>query len=52
MVDSLAFLAASSSAAAKAGIVKYAEELLTAAGVCKMVPTEGFNALIIWPLPM
>lgn len=43
---------ARSSAVAKAAMVKYVEELLTAPGVWRMVPTEGFSALIIFPLPM
>ena len=52
----LSFLAArclaSSSAVANAGMVKYAEELLTSSGACMKVPTEGLRALIILPLPI
>ena len=40
-----------SSAAAKPGMVKYAEELLTSPGAWSKVPTDGFKALIILPLP-
>lgn len=49
---SLASFAAFSSAAANAGMVKYVDELLTWLGECRMVPTEGFKALIILPLPI
>ena len=41
-----------SSAEAKPGMVKYVDELLTSLGAWMNVPTDGFSALIIFPLPM
>lgn len=53
--DTLSFTAwalAFSSAEAKPGMVKYVDEELTSPGAWINVPTEGFKALIILPLPM
>ena len=40
------------SAEAKPGMVKYVDEELTSPGAWMNVPTDGFKALIIFPLPM
>lgn len=49
--DALAAAAACLSRTANPGMVKYVDDELLDCGVCKMVPTDGFSALIISPWP-